>query len=74
MNGKLTKWELREKKLIALVRLEGGGTASQPSDHLWHKAEDGTEYFWGIDAGNRAVKWVRGAGAEIWVLTPAGFR
>ena len=74
VNGKLTKWELREKKLIALVRLEGGGTASQPSDHLWRKAEDGTEYFWGIDAGNRAVKWVRGAGAEIWVLTPAGFR
>jgi peptide/nickel transport system permease protein len=73
-DGELRKWELKGKNLDALVRLDDGGTRTEPANHVWKKAEDGTEYFWGVDTGNRAVKWVRGAGAEVWVLTPAGFR
>jgi peptide/nickel transport system permease protein len=37
-------------------------------------AEDGSEYFWGVDQQNNAVMWVRGQGAEVWVLTDSGLR
>ncbi len=36
--------------------------------------EDGSEVFWGVDDNNRAVKWVRGSGETVWVLTKAGLR
>ena len=36
--------------------------------------EDGNEVFWGVDTKNNAVQWMRGAGAEIFVLTKAGMR
>jgi peptide/nickel transport system permease protein len=74
IDGKLMQWELKGNRLMALLRLEDGGTVSNQSDDAWMQAEDGTEFFWGVDTSNRAVRWVRGAGAEIWVLTPAGFR
>jgi len=40
----------------------------------WTEDEKGNEYFWGVDSNNRAVKWVRGEGATVWVLTKAGLR
>jgi peptide/nickel transport system permease protein len=37
-------------------------------------AEEGNEYFWGVDTKNNVVKWVRGEGTEVWELTTAGLR
>ncbi len=72
--GQLTRWKVDGDRLTALRRQADGSTRPEPTDHLWRTAGDGSEFFWGVDAGNRAVKWVRGAGTEVWVLTPAGFR
>jgi peptide/nickel transport system permease protein len=40
----------------------------------WQTDEEGREVFWGLDNKNNAVLWVRGSGAEVWVLTKAGLR
>ena len=72
--GQLTRWKMDGDRLIALRRQADGSTRAEPIDHLWRTAGDGSEFFWGVDPGNRAVKWVRGAGTEVWVLTSAGFQ
>jgi peptide/nickel transport system permease protein len=36
--------------------------------------EEGEDIFWGVDTNNRAVKWRRGSGETVWVLTKAGLR
>ena len=66
---------MEDGELMALVRQEDGSTVSEPAagDDL-DQDEDGNEVFWGVDTKNNAVKWMRGAGAEIFVLTKAGMR
>lgn len=73
VNGELTRWELNEGRLLALKRQPDGSTTSHLVSGDW-KIEEGREVFWGLDTKNNAVKWVRGAGAEVWVLTKAGLR
>ncbi len=59
----------------ALVRQADGSTESEPAaGAIWTEDEDGNEVFWGVDTKNNAVQWMRGAGAEIFVLTKAGMR
>ncbi len=72
--GQLTRWKMDGNRLIALRRQADGSARPEPADHLWRTAGDGSEFFWGVNNRNSAVKWVRGLGAEVWVLTPAGFR
>lgn len=72
--GRLTRWKMDGNRLIALRRQADGSARLEPADHLWRAADDGSEFFWGVNNQNSAVKWVRGLGAEVWVLTPAGFR
>jgi peptide/nickel transport system permease protein len=74
VDGQLTRWELDEGRLLALKRQEDGSTTSHISSGDWQVDENGTEYFWGLDTKNNAVKWIRGEGAEVWVLTKAGLR
>ena len=73
-NGVPTQWRLEEGDLIATQRQPDGTTTSAPADVTWLVDESGGEYFWGVDDKNNAVKWVRGQGAEVWVLTKAGLR
>ena len=65
------RWRLQGDRLLAISR-SGGPAAEVAVD--WRTAADGTEFFWGVDEANAAVKWIRGAGLSTWVLTPAGFR
>ena len=74
VDGQLTRWKLEEGRLLALKRQEDGSSTSHLVSGAWQVDEDGQEYFWGVDTQNRAVKWVRGEGAEVWVRTKAGFR
>ncbi|MFN8457397.1 MAG: ABC transporter permease [Anaerolineae bacterium] len=73
VNGELTRWELKEGHLQALKRQPDGSTTTHLVSGDW-KIEDGKESFWGLDTKNNAVKWVRGEGSEVWVLTKAGLR
>ncbi len=72
--GHLTRWKMEEGRLIALRRRPDGSTRTDSADHLWRQGADNSQFFWGVDLHNRAVRWVRGTGAQTWVLTPAGFR
>jgi peptide/nickel transport system permease protein len=74
VDGQLTRWKLEEGRLLALKRQEDGSSTSHLVSGAWNVDESGQEFFWGLDSQNRAVKWVRGAGVEVWVRTKAGFR
>ncbi len=73
-NGVPTQWQLEDGELIATQRQPDGTRTSAPAEVTWLVDENGGEYFWGVDDNNNAVKWVRGQGAEVWVLTKAGLR
>ncbi|MCB0194027.1 MAG: ABC transporter permease [Anaerolineae bacterium] len=74
VDGQLIRWSLEEGELMKLVRQEDGSTVASLADAVWTTDEGGQESFWGVDDKNNAVKWVRGEGAEVWVLTKAGLR
>ncbi len=74
VDGELTRWKLEEGRLLALKRQEDGSTSEHLVSGNWQVDEAGNEFFWGLDTKNNAVKWVRGEGAEVWVLTKAGLR
>lgn len=73
VDGQLMRWQLQEGELVALVRQEDGSAAPQPGDEFWRE-EEGKEVFWGVDTENRAVKWVRGEGEAVFLITEAGMR
>jgi peptide/nickel transport system permease protein len=72
--GVPTQWQLDGDALIVSQRQPDGSVVTAPADVAWSHDESGVEYFWGIDDRGNAVKWVRGQGAEVWVLTKAGLR
>jgi peptide/nickel transport system permease protein len=74
VDGQLTRWSLEEGRLLALKRQPDGSATSHLVSGAWQTDEQGREFFWGLDTKNNAVKWVRGEGAEVWVLTKAGLR
>jgi peptide/nickel transport system permease protein len=74
VDGELTRWRLEEGRLLALKQQPDGSTTSHLSSGAWQIDEQGQEVFWGVDTKNNAVKWARGEGAEVWVLTKAGLR
>ena len=74
VDGQLTRWKLESGQLLTLVRQEDGSAKSHIASVDWKLDEEGREYFWGVDVKNNAVKWMRGEGTEVWVLTKAGLR
>lgn len=74
VDGQLTRWTMEEGQLLTLKRQEDGNTTKHLSSGAWDVDEEGNEFFWGVDTKNNAVKWQRGEGAEVWVLTKAGLR
>ena len=74
VDGHLVRWSLEDGELMQMARQEDGSTVASPADVVWAVDENGQESFWGVDDKNNAVKWVRGEGAEVWVLTKAGMR
>jgi peptide/nickel transport system permease protein len=74
VDGTFTRWEMEDGRLMTMQRQENGDTAVRIISIEWQIAEDGSEFYWGVDDNNRAVKWVRGSGETVWVLTKAGLR
>lgn len=74
VDGAPTQWLMEAGELIARQRQPDGRIVSAPAAVDWAIAEDGSQFFWGVDDANNAVKWVRGQGAEVWVLTKSGLR
>ena len=75
LNGSLTRWTMEKGELFVLTRQPDGSSDKQPAPaDVWQTGENGEEFFWGVDTKGNAVKWVRGAGEPVWVLTKAGLR
>lgn len=74
VDGTLTRWNMSDGELLTLRREENGTATTSAEEISWSTDEAGSEYFWGVNTGNSAVKWVRGAGEPVWELTSAGLR
>jgi len=74
VDGQATRWKMDKGELKRLVRKEDGFSNVIPAESDWIPGEGTEEYFWGVDSRNNAVKFVKGSGEEVWVLTKAGLR
>lgn len=74
VDGIPTQWQMEAGELTAIQRQPDGTIVRAAANPGWVADEDGSDYFWGVDNRNNAVKWVRGQGAEVWVLTKSGLR
>lgn len=74
VDGVPTQWRLQEGELLTLQLQPDGTVITTAAGVAWTKDENGAEFFWGVNEDSSAVKWVRGQGAEVWVLTKAGLR
>ena len=74
IDGQATRWKMEEGELKRLMRQEDGFSKVVPAESDWIKGDNGEEFFWGVDNRNNAVKWVKGSGEAVWVLTKAGLR
>lgn len=74
VDGTLTRWTMDDGRLMTLQRQPDGSASARIISIDWQSGEGGEEVFWGVDTNNRAVKWVRGSGETVWVLTKAGLR
>ncbi len=74
VDGVPTQWRLEGGELLTLQRQPDGTVTTSAADVPWLRDENGAEYFWGVNEDGSAVKWVRGQGAEVWVLTKGGLR
>jgi peptide/nickel transport system permease protein len=74
VDGQLTRWTMQEGELYAVLRQPGAASQRVAADDRWQLDEEGRQIFWGVNTDNSVVKWVRGAGEEVFVLTKAGMR
>lgn len=74
VNGQLTRWQMEDGELVALLRQDDGAVVREPAGDVWTTNEDGNEEFWGLNTNNSAVRWVRGEGQTAFILTKAGMR
>jgi peptide/nickel transport system permease protein len=74
IDGQATRWKMEEGELKRLLRQEDGFSKVVAAESDWIKSDDGNDFFWGVDNRNNAVKWVKGSGEAVWVLTKAGLR
>ena len=74
VDGQATRWKMEKGELKRLLRQEDGFSKAVAAESDWITADNGESFFWGVDNRNNAVKWVKGSGEEVWVLTKAGLR
>ncbi|MGD8291227.1 MAG: ABC transporter permease [Desulfobacterales bacterium] len=74
VDGQPTRWKMEDGELKRLIRQEDGFSKTVSGESDWIAGDNGETYFWGLDSRNNAVKWVKGSGEEVWVLTKAGLR
>jgi len=73
-DGSLVQWDVEDGQLMRFVRQPDGTTVKQPSDQDWKVDASGVTYFWGVDTGNRAAKWVKGSGAIAYTYDYSGWQ
>ena len=74
IDGQAVRWKMDKGKLKRLLRQEDGFSKAVSGESDWMTVDNGETFFWGVDNRNNAVKWVKGSGEEVWVLTKGGLR
>lgn len=60
-------------EMLYLVRNEDASFFREKAGDVWQTdPETGEIFFWGVDSGNRAAKWVEGGGETAFVSTQTG--
>ena len=72
-NGALVQWDVRDGQLYKLIRQPDGSTLAELDEQDWKVDATGQAYFWGLDSGNRAAKWVKGEGGVEYTLNYSGW-
>jgi peptide/nickel transport system permease protein len=72
-NGDYVQWSVEDGKLLKLIRQPDGKTITVPDDNAWKVDANGQSYFWGIDTGNRAAKFVKGTQNVEYTLNYSGW-
>jgi peptide/nickel transport system permease protein len=72
----LARWSMEDGVLYIQYRRDDGSASAKVavSTDVWQTDELGNEYFWGVNNNNAAVKWERGSGETVYVLTKGGLR
>jgi peptide/nickel transport system permease protein len=65
VDGTLTRWKMKDGEIIT-YRMQEDGTVETDEGSFtdWQTDGEGRESFWGVDTGNRATLWVKGAVEE----------
>ena len=74
VDGRHLRWQFKDGELIRQVRQPDGNVVKEKQTDGWRKDDRGNEYFWGVDRKNNAVKWMKGGGEGVWILSAAGLR
>ncbi len=73
-DGNLAQWEMEDGKLTKFLRQPDGTTHPELDENAWKvNTATGETYFWGVDTGNRAAKWVKGSGGIEYRLNYSGW-
>ena len=72
-NGDMVQWDVLDGKLVKLIHQPDDTLKTVSDDNAWKVDSSGTTYFWGVDTGNRAAKWVKGAQGVEYRLDYSGW-
>lgn len=72
-SGDLVQWDVVDGKIYKLIRQPDGSTSTILDDKAWKTDTSGQSYFWGVDRGNRAAKWVKDAQGIEYQLNYSGW-
>ncbi len=72
-NGDMAQWNVDNGKLYKLFRQPDGSTLTVLDDNAWKVDAAGQSFFWGVDTGNRAAKWVKGTQGVEYRLDYSGW-
>ena len=73
VDGTLTRWSMKDGEII-IHRLQPDGSVEKVEGEFdgWQTDENGEEFFWGVDTGNRATLWKKGFSEEEVSAASAG--
>lgn len=73
VDGTLTRWKMKDGGIVT-YRMQADGSVDQDATTFtgWQTDENGEEFFWGIDTGNRATLWKKGFLEEEVAAASAG--
>ncbi len=73
VDGTLTRWSMKNGEII-VHRLQPDGSVEKVEGEFdgWQTDDNGKEFFWGVDTGNRATLWKEGFSEEEVSAASAG--